>query len=131
MREIARFMTQFGLLSSMFDLLTFGVLLFVFAAPAAVFRTAWFVESLLTELVVALVVRTRRPLYRSRPGAFLLRSTAVLVPLTLALPFVPGAEIVDLVPLSPALVGAVLAITAAYALAAELLKRRFFARSAA
>ena len=77
MRFIGRFMVEFGLLSSVFDALTFATLLLVFATPVSVFRTGWFVESLLTELVIALVVRTRRPFFRSRPGRWtLLASTA-------------------------------------------------------
>ena len=79
MRFIGRFMIEFGLLSSVFDLLTFGALLWIFHASAEVFRTAWFVESLLTELVIALVVRTRRPFFRSRPGSVLLVSTLGLI----------------------------------------------------
>ena len=72
MRFIVRYMIEFGILSSAFDILTFGVLLVVFQAHPALFRTGWFVESLLTELLIALVVRTRRPFFRSRPGAVLL-----------------------------------------------------------
>ena len=69
MRFIGRFMVEFGLLSSVFDFLTFGVLLLASSRAAPeLFRTGWFVESLLTELVIALVVRTRRPFFRSRPG---------------------------------------------------------------
>ena len=68
MRFIGRFMVEFGVLSSAFDFLTFALLLVVFQASVAVFRTAWFMESLLTELAVALVVRTRGPSFRSMPG---------------------------------------------------------------
>ena len=75
MRFIGRFMVEFGVVSSVFDFLTFGVLLVVFRAAPELFRTGWFVESLLTELVIALVVRTRRPFFRSRPGTLLLWST--------------------------------------------------------
>ncbi len=64
---IARYMIVFGLVSSIFDLMTFGLLLYVFNVTANEFRTGWFVESLLTELVIALVVRTRRLCFRSRP----------------------------------------------------------------
>jgi hypothetical protein len=67
---IRRYMVEFGLESALFDLATFGILLFVFRAGSDVFRTGWFVESLLTELGVALVMRTRRRWYRSRPGVF-------------------------------------------------------------
>src|SRR5262249_36591271 len=66
-RFIGRFMVEFGVLSSAYDLITFVILLTVFHATPEIFRTGWFVESLLTELLIALVVRTRRPFYRSRP----------------------------------------------------------------
>ena len=56
---LRRFMVRIGLVSSLFDVLTFAVLLTWFHSTPAVFRTGWFVESLLTELVIALVVRTR------------------------------------------------------------------------
>ncbi len=67
-RFIRDFMIIFGLVSSVFDYLTFGMLLFVVRASPEQFRTGWFIESLLTELVIALVVRTRGPFFRSRPG---------------------------------------------------------------
>src|SRR6185295_16048153 len=74
-RLIGRFMLEFGLLSSAFDALTFVVLTLGFAAGAEEFRTSWFVESLFTELVIALIVRTRRPAWRSRPGTVLWSTT--------------------------------------------------------
>jgi len=126
MRFIGRFMVEFGLLSSAFDALTFGTLLLVFSAPLAVFRTGWFVESLLTELLIALVVRTRRPFFRSRPGRLLLALTAVLVLVALILPYVPAASLMGFTPLPPKMLGALCFITASYVLAAEVLKRWFF-----
>src|SRR5262249_30821428 len=63
-RFIRNFMIIFGLVSSLFDFLTFGALLFIVRATPAQFQSGWFVESLLTELFVALVVRTRRPFYK-------------------------------------------------------------------
>src|SRR5678815_4162041 len=92
-------MVIFGLVSSIFDFLTFGILLFIFHASPEKFRTGWFVESLLTELVVALVVRTIRPFYRSRPGKLLLFATLGLVPVTLALPYLPFAHALGFVAL--------------------------------
>jgi Mg2+-importing ATPase len=123
---IGRFMMAFGLLSSIFDLLTFGLLLAIFHAGEALFQTAWFVESLLTELVIALVVRTRRPFMSSRPGRFLLLSTLALLPLTLAIPYVPGSAALGFVPLPPAIIGSLVLITAVYVALAELLKKRFY-----
>lgn len=127
MRQIRRFMFGFGALSSVFDVVTFVVLLVVFSAGPASFRTGWFVESLLTEIAVALVLRTRRPALRSRPGRILLVSTAIVALVALTLPFVPLAPWLGFVPLAPAMLVALLAITAAYVLATELFKLRFFA----
>jgi len=126
MRFIGRFMVEFGIVSSMFDFLTFWVLLIVFQAAPAVFRTGWFVESLLTELVIALVVRTRRPFFRSRPGSLLLWSTVALVTLTLAIPYLPLVGVFGFVPLPGALLVTVSAVTALYVAATEVAKQRFY-----
>jgi Mg2+-importing ATPase len=123
---IGRFMIQFGLLSSAFDFLTFGVLLTVFRATPETFRTGWFVESLLTELAIALVVRTRRPFFRSRPGKLLLVSTMVLVAVTLAIPYLPYVRLLGFVPLPGLLIATLAAITAMYVLSTELLKGWFY-----
>ncbi|MBM4268868.1 MAG: magnesium-translocating P-type ATPase [Deltaproteobacteria bacterium] len=119
---ITRFMVQFGLLSSAFDFLTFGLLIFVFRASEGVFRTGWFVESLLTELAIALVVRTRRPFYRSRPGRLLLISTCILAAAALALPYVPLAGWMGFEPLPVSLLATLVVITVSYVFAAELAK---------
>lgn len=130
-RFIGRFMLEFGLVSSAFDVLTFGVLLFGFAAAPELFRTAWFIESLLTELVIALVVRTRRPAYRSRPGTILLGTTLALIAISFAIPYLPHADLFGFVPLPAALLGLIAAITALYVVAAELTKRWFYRAGAA
>jgi Mg2+-importing ATPase len=121
-RFIGRFMIEFGFLSSAFDILTFAILLFLFRASVEIFRTAWFIESLLTELVVALVVRTRRRFYQSRPGTVLLWSTVGLAGLTLAIPFLPSVRILGFVPLPFRLLLTVPAITALYVAATEILR---------
>ena len=121
-------MVVFGLLSSVFDLLTFGVLLWAFQAAAEEFRTGWFIESLLTELVIALVVRTRGPFWRSRPGRLLLGSTAIVIALTLALPYLPFADIFGLVSLPASLMIAMIGLTLAYVVAAEFTKKYFYLR---
>lgn len=128
MRFLGRFMVEFGCLSSLFDLLTFALLLTVFAAGAAMFRTGWFVESLLTELLVALVVRTRRPFWRSRPGSLLLWSTVAVTALTCAIPYLPGAHLLEFVPLPPALLLTLGMVALAYAAATEVLKASFYRR---
>jgi Mg2+-importing ATPase len=125
-RFIGRFMVVFGVLSSAFDFLTFGVLLFAFHASVPLFRTGWFVESLLTELVIALVVRTRRPFYRSRPGRVLLGSSIAMTVLALGIPYLPGAGLFAFVPLPLLLAASLVAIAALYVAATELTKRRFY-----
>ena len=125
---IGRFMVVFGCVSALFDFVTFGALRTVFAATPAMFRTGWFVESLLTELVVALVVRTRRPFYRSRPGSLLLWSTMAIVVLAFAIPFLPFADVFGFVPLPARLIVAIAGITIAYVAATELAKRWFYDR---
>ena len=91
-KDIQRFMIVFGLISSVFDLVTFAVLLLVFHADQATFQTSWFVVSLLTELAVVLVLRTHRPALRSRPSRLLLWSTLAVAVATLAIPFLGTPE---------------------------------------
>jgi Mg2+-importing ATPase len=129
MRFIGRFMLEFGVLSSAFDFLTFGALLGLFHTTPELFRTGWFVESLLTELVVALVVRTRRPFFRSKPGKVLLVSTIVLIPVTFAIPYVPHIGVLGFVTLPPGLLAVLAGVTALYVLATELMKKWFYRRA--
>jgi Mg2+-importing ATPase len=126
MRFIARFMVEFGALSSLLDLLTFAALIWLFHAAPPLFRSGWFVESLLTELLVALVVRTRRPFYKSRPGGLLLVSTLILSVVALFVPFLPGAAILGFSPLPVNLLLLVIGVALLYVLLAELMKRWFY-----
>jgi Mg2+-importing ATPase len=90
---IRRFMIFFGPISSIYDFLTFGVMLWVFHAHAPLFRSGWFVESLATQSLVVFVIRTRRvPFFRSRPSRPLLVTTITVVLVGLALPYSPFAH---------------------------------------
>ena len=125
--QIRRYMIVFGLLSSVFDLLTFAALLLLFRAGEATFQTTWFVVSLLTELGVVLVLRTRGPAWRSRPSALLLWTTAAAAAFALATPFFGrGSALFGFVPLSAVEMGAVVGIVIAYLAATELAKRWVF-----
>jgi P-type Mg2+ transporter len=125
---IRNYMVLFGLLSSLFDFLTFGALLWLFDAAAPEFRTGWFVESLLTELVIALVVRTRRPFWRSRPANLLLGSTFAVIAVALALPYLPINVLFGFVPLPAPLMLGMVGLTLAYVGAVEVAKKWFYAR---
>jgi Mg2+-importing ATPase len=130
--EIRRFMIVFGLISSVFDLLTFAILLYVLHAGQAVFQTAWFMISLLTELAVVLILRTRRPALQSRPSRLLLWSTLAVGAATFALPFLGSASaLFGLVPLSATALGFVVLILAGYILATELAKEWVYRRPSA
>ena len=89
-RMIRRFMVFFGPISSAFDFLTFGVMIWVFSAGESLFQTGWFVESLCTQTLVIFVIRTRRvPFLRSRPSLPLTLTTLACVAIAVALPFTP------------------------------------------
>lgn len=129
MRETKRFMLVFGLVSSFFDFLLFAALIFMLKAPPAVFRTAWFTESLLTQLLIILVIRTARPLFRSTPS-LVLGTVILLVTLAaFALPFTPLGHLFDLQPLPPEGLALIVVVTGLYIAASEATKYRFFART--
>lgn len=123
---IRNFMIIFGLISSVFDFMTFGFLMLIVKTAPAEFQTGWFIESLLTELLVALIVRTRLPFYRSRPGRWLLISTILVAALTITIPYLPYTDIFGFVPLPLWVLSSILGITLMYVIATELAKRYFF-----
>jgi len=126
-KDIQRFMIVFGLISSVFDLVTFAVLLLVFHADQATFQTSWFIVSLLTELAVVLVLRTHKPALRSRPSDLLLWSTLAIAVATLAIPFLGSlSSVFGFVPLSVLQMGTVIAIVIGYIAATEAAKAWFY-----
>jgi P-type Mg2+ transporter len=129
-RFIRNFMLVFGLVSSVFDYVTFGVLIYWQRATEREFQTGWFVESLMTELFIVLVIRTRRPFFRSRPGTLLLAATLVVAGTTIFLPYTPLGALFGFVPLSPLFILLLLAISGGYLVASELVKGWFFRRFA-
>ena len=126
LRSSRRFMLLFGLVSSVFDYLTFGLLLLVMRAPEGLFRTGWFVESAVSATLIVLVVRTRHPLYRSRPGRLLLAAASGVVLATLCLPHLPGAGLLGFQPLPATFYATLGAIILGYVVCAEIAKRWFY-----
>lgn len=125
---VRRFMIVFGLISTVFDLLTFALLLNVFHAEETVFQTSWFVVSLLTELAVVLVLRTHGPAWRSAPSRLLLWTTAAVVTVALVVPYAGTlASAFGFVPLPWHLVLALVLVVVGYVLCTELVKNRYFA----
>lgn len=125
--EIRKFMMVFGLVSSVFDILTFALLMLVFRAGEATFQTSWFMISLLTELAVVLVLRTHRPVFRSKPSKLLLWSTIAVVVATFAIPFLGKlTSVFGFVPLSTLQLAAIVAIVLGYIVATEVAKAWYF-----
>ncbi len=122
------FMFTFGTVSSVFDYLTFGLLLLVLHVGQDQFRTAWFVESVLTELLIMLVVRTQKSFFRSKPGKYLLIGTLLVAAVTLLLPYSPLNKPLGFTPLPFSLMLTLLGITGLYVLASEAAKRAFYRR---
>jgi Mg2+-importing ATPase len=126
---IRDFMVFIGPISSLFDFLTFYVLLHFFRSSEALFHTGWFVESLATQTLVLFVIRTSKNPLRSRPSHPLLATCLAVVAIGVYLPFSPLAAVLGFTPL-PASYFAFLAVaTAAYLLLVEVAKRRLLSRT--
>ncbi len=125
---IQRFMIVFGLLSSIYDFLTFGALLYVMKADERIFQTGWFTESVISATLIVLVVRTRLPFFKSPPGKYLTIATGLVVLFVLALPFMPFAGLLGFVQLPPMFYAWMLLIIIAYIFSAEIAKHWFYRR---
>jgi len=125
-KAIRQFMITFGILSSVFDYLTFGMLLLVLHATQAQFRTGWFLESVVSASLIVLVIRSRKPSFKSRPGKFLLLATLSIVIVTLILPFTPLAGIFGFSPLPTAFLLLIGITVLFYMITAELAKTVFY-----
>ncbi len=123
---IRNFMVTFGLLSSFFDFLTFGALLFLLQANADQFRTGWFIESVISASFVVLVIRTRRPFFSSRPSTALMAVTLLVGICTLILPYSPLSGLFGFTRISAYSLAVVGIIIGIYIVAAELVKKVFY-----
>ena len=125
---IRNFMVTFGVLSSVFDYLTFGVLLLVLHASIDLFRTGWFVESVISASLIVLVIRSRRPFFKSTPGKYLLIATLMIVGAALIFPF---TLLGDLFGFRPPLISFLLVmaiIVVLYVIVGDVAKRAFYKR---
>jgi P-type Mg2+ transporter len=125
-RFIRRFMVVFGVLSSIFDYLTFAALLWWLHADPVEFRTGWFLESVVSAALVVLVVRTRRPILTTPPSLFLAIATSCAIMSALVLPFTPVAHALGFREVPVRFAGAMALIVALYIVAAEAAKRWFY-----
>ena len=126
MRFIRNFMLLMGPVSSVFDFLTFGLLLLVFHANEALFQTGWFVESLATQVLVIFVLRTRRNPLKSRPHPLLATTSIAVVVLAVVLPFTPLGTWFGFARPSALFVLAIGGLTVSYLLLAQGAKWAFY-----
>jgi Mg2+-importing ATPase len=127
LKLIQRFMLVFGPISSLFDFLTFGVMLWVFHAGQSLFQTGWFVESLATQTLIIFVIRTRRtPFFRSRPSLALAATSFACVAVGAIIPFTPLGRVFGFSTLPPLFFLVLGAMVATYLVMVETVKVLFY-----
>ena len=127
MAFIKKFIMIFGPISSVFDFLTFFILLFIFNAQASLFQTAWFIESICTQTLVIFVIRTRVvPFYRSRPSHLLLGSTILIVAIACILPFTVVGSIFGFVHPPLSFFVMLIGLLIGYLMFVEIVKKWFY-----
>ncbi|MBI5418112.1 magnesium-translocating P-type ATPase [Candidatus Poribacteria bacterium] len=123
---IKKFMILIGPISSVFDFITFGVLLFIFHTPENVFHTGWFIESLCTQTLVIHIIRTGKiPFIESSPSKFLIFTSVVIVSTGLILPYTPLAGPFKFATLPALYFLALFIIVVTYLLTVQLVKSWF------
>ena len=126
MKFIKRFMIIFGITSSVFDYITFVVLLLLFKANEQFFQTGWMLESVISAMVVMLIVRTKRPVIKSKPSNKLLLAIVLVAIALIAIIYSPINTYLGLIALPAQALLSMLAISLIYALTAEILKKQFY-----
>ena len=122
MRGLVRFTLIMGPLSSLFDIATFAALIAVFHVDVPTFRTAWFIESMATQILVVFVIRTSAPMWQQHPHRLLVASAGLCLLAAIALPFLPVATTLGLSAPTPSILAVTAALVGAYLLSVEGLK---------
>lgn len=126
LKLIRSYMVIFGVHSSFFDLITFMTLYFLLKVKESEFQTGWFIESVLSELLIVFIIRTHKNFFKSKPGKYLFIFSIIALILTIGLPYFPFSKDIGLTPLPMLNLGLMLLIVAAYIITADLLKVWFF-----
>jgi Mg2+-importing ATPase len=125
-KAIRKFMITFGLVSSVFDYLTFGALLLILHATQDQFRTGWFLESVISASLIVLVIRSRKPFFKSTPSKYLFMATLTVVIVTVILPFTAMGRIFGFTRLSLSFHLLLAVIVVFYIITAEITKVIFY-----
>jgi len=123
---IRKFMITFGVVSSVFDFLTFGALLFLLRANVDHFRTGWFMESVVSASLIVLIIRTRQPFFKSKPARPLWIATTLVVLGAVALPYTGLSWLFGFTPMPREFLVVLAGILFLYILAAEIAKKVFY-----
>lgn len=123
---IRNFMFTFGLVSSVFDYLITFILFNIFTESQVLYQSGWFIFSILTELVTLMVIRTRKPFFKTKPASALLLSSFIVATVTLLFPYTPLAS---LAPIPFTLVGILILLIGFYVIALEITKKFFYRRN--
>jgi Mg2+-importing ATPase len=126
-RFIRDYTLVFGLISSVFDIITFAILLFVFNASPQQFQSSWFIEGLATQVLIIFVIRTRiTPFYRSKPSRLLTISSLIIVGVGFLIPYTPVGALFDFVAPPLEFYLALIGIVVAYLVLVEVVKYFFY-----
>jgi Mg2+-importing ATPase len=125
-KAIRKFMITFGIISSMFDFITFGLFLLILHTSEVQFRTGWFIESVISAAIIVLVIRSRKPFFRSQPGKYLLIATMSILIITLILPYSPFSGVFGFSPLPFSFLIYIGLIIITYIFTAEIVKHIFY-----
>jgi Mg2+-importing ATPase len=125
---IRKFMITFGVVSSVFDYLTFAALLFLLRANVDHFRTGWFMESVVSASLIVLIIRTRQPFFKSKPSTSLWLATVFVILGTLVLPYTELGRLFGFTPMPLEFLPVLAGILLLYIVTAEGAKRIFYRR---
>ncbi|MGN6614630.1 MAG: magnesium-translocating P-type ATPase [Candidatus Nitrosocosmicus sp.] len=125
---IRKFMVVFGLLSTIFDYITFGIFYLLLHSDPVQLRTSWLIESVVSASMVILIIRTRKPFFKSKPKKHLLVATLTIVSIAIMLPFTPIAEIFGFKVISFLYMSVIGVIVILYIVMAEIVKKIFYKR---
>lgn len=123
---IYRFMFTFGLISSVFDFIAFILLLVVFNTNENIFQSGWFTISIITELLILMVMRTKRPFFKSKPAPLLLYFSILVGVFTLILPFLPFNQLLGIYPIDFKILISLLLLATIYIIVTEIAKHYFY-----
>lgn len=120
------FLLFFGGISSIFDFITIIFLMFFIGASATLFRTAWFIESTLSEILVTFSIRTRKRFFKSRPGGILVVSSLLFALIAILVTYPPTDVFFEFIPMSFGLLIRIIAIVIGYCAVVEFAKHVFY-----